>query len=238
MYILRLDDAAENMNLPNWQRMELLLDRYKIKPIYGIIPNNMDEDLLKYDKIDNFWSEMNRWKDKGWIPALHGYTHVFETNEGGINPVNNRSEFAGVPLEIQRDKIQNGIRILSENGIKPKIFFAPAHTFDMNTLEALKFESDIRIISDTVANDIYYENGFYFIPQQSGRCRKLPFNVTTFCYHPNIMEESDFIYLDFFLRRYGNYFIEKIDIKKRKFSVFDKLVKEFYFLRRKRECRF
>lgn len=234
MYILRLDDAAENMNLPNWQRMELLLDRYKIKPIYGIIPNNMDEDLLKYDKIDNFWSEMNRWKDKGWIPALHGYTHVFETNEGGINPVNNRSEFAGVPLEIQRDKIQNGIRILSENGIKPKIFFAPAHTFDMNTLEALKLESDIRIISDTVANDIYYENGFYFIPQQSGRCRKLPFKVTTFCYHPNIMSNEDFQNLIKFLSIYGNLFKYKEEyiLKDRRKSFGDKLLQKLYFARK------
>lgn len=41
---------------------------------------------------------------KGWIIALHGYEHVFETTSGGINPVNNKSEFAGVNLEKQKKK--------------------------------------------------------------------------------------------------------------------------------------
>ena len=235
MYVLRLDDAAENMNLANWQRMEQLLEKYNIKPIYGIIPNNMDEDLLKYDKIDDFWEEMKRWKNKGWIPALHGYNHVFETNVGGINPVNNRSEFAGVPLEIQREKIRKGLRILLDNGIEPNIFFAPAHTFDLNTLEALRLESDIRIISDTVANDIYFDNGFYFIPQQSGRCRKLPFKVTTFCYHPNIMGENDFEILENFLNKYNDQFYKDITLmlKRKSIKLKDKILKKIYFLRRK-----
>lgn len=50
---------------------------------------------------------MTSWKEKGWTPELHGYTHVFETNDGGINPVNRRSAFAGVSLE--REKKENGI---------------------------------------------------------------------------------------------------------------------------------
>lgn len=235
MYIMRLDDASEHMNISKWIRMEKLLDKYSIKPIYGIIPNNQDSELLKYDKVENFWKLMNDWKDKGWTPALHGYTHVFETNEGGINPVNNRSEFAGVELNKQCEKISLGYKKLIENGIYPDIFFAPAHTFDENTLKALIEESNIRIISDTVANDVYYENDFYFVPQQSGRCRKLPFKMTTFCYHPNTMTDNHFKELENFLKVYYRNFIQfqtKL-VKKRKLNIYDYFLQKIYFVRRK-----
>lgn len=235
MYIMRLDDASQHMDLNKWLKMEILLDKYNIKPIYGIIPVNKDPELLKYEKVEDFWELMNRWKEKKWVPAMHGYTHVFETSEGGINPVNNRSEYAGVSLLRQREKIRKGYSVLKDNGIIPKIFFAPAHTFDANTLEALKKESNIRIISDTIANDIYFHNDFFFIPQQSGRCRKLPFKVTTFCYHPNIMSEVDFINLEIFLKKYCNLFksVDDLQMKKRKMSLIDYMLKEFYFIRRK-----
>lgn len=235
MYLIRLDDASEYMDIEKWKRMEALLDKYDIKPIYGIIPNNKDSELLKYEKVEQFWKIMRDWRDKGWIPALHGFTHVFETDEGGINPVNNRSEFAGVALDIQKQKIREGYKIIKGEGIEPKIFFAPAHTFDRNTLIALKEESPIRIICDTVANDIYEEDGVYFIPQQSGRCRKLPFRLTTFCYHPNIMEDADFDMLEEFLKKHIEKFsVFKIQmLKSRKYGIKDKLFRKIYFARRK-----
>lgn len=37
-YILRLDDAAERMDIVKWNRMEVLLDKYNIKPLVGVIP--------------------------------------------------------------------------------------------------------------------------------------------------------------------------------------------------------
>lgn len=90
---------------------------------------------------------------------------------------------------------------MEKNGINPKIFFAPAHTFDRNTLLALKNKSNIRIISDTIAYDKYEDEGITFIPQQSGRVRKLPFKTVTFCYHPNLMRDKDFFELENFLKK-------------------------------------
>lgn len=238
MYLMRLDDASEHMNLNNWLRMERILDKYGVIPIFGIIPANQDPDLLKFDEVTNFWQLMIEWQDKGWTPALHGYSHVFETNEGGINPVNKRSEFAGVALERQREKIRDGYRILKDKGISASIFFAPAHTFDENTLVALKDESPIRVISDTIANDIYYKEEVYFIPQQSGHCRKLPFKTVTFCYHPNIMNDVDFEKLEEFLNvyknRFGNFEIDMM--KKRKIGLKDRFINKLYFARRKRNA--
>lgn len=236
MYVMRLDDASEYMDSDKWLRMEALLDKYNIKPIYGIIPANKDPELLKYNKVDDFWDIMRRWQDKGWIPALHGFSHVFETEKGGINPVNNRSEFAGVKYETQCKKLRDGFFVLNKNGIRARVFFAPAHTFDENTIKALKNETDIRIISDTIADDIYYENDVYFVPQQSGHCRELPFKVVTFCYHPNLMNDKDYFELESFLKKNNKEFVSLIDIKlkKRKFSFKDMFLRKLYFLRRLR----
>ena len=68
-------------------------------------------------------------------------------------------EFAGVPLGIQRQKIRDGVQIFREHGIEPDVFFAPSHTMDLNTIEALKEESKIRIISDTIADRPYSKWG-------------------------------------------------------------------------------
>lgn len=234
MFIIRLDDASEYMNYKNWMRMKQLLDKYDIKPLFGIIPKNEDPELMRYDYVENFWDLVNRWKNDGWIPALHGCCHVFVTTDGGINPVNQKSEFAGLPLDVQKSKINQGYAILREHGICPHVFFAPAHTFDEKTLIALQEETDIRIISDTIASDIYYKTPFYFVPQQSGAVRKLPFKTVTFCYHPNTMNDRNFEELELFLYKYKGKFHEvNSDIlKKRHKGLFDKLIEKIYFNRR------
>ena len=229
MYLMRLDDASEYMDIDKWLRMEQLLDKYNVKPIFGIIPNNSDPDLLKYGKVDDFWELMQSWQNKGWIPALHGYTHVFETEEGGINPVNLRSEFAGLSFEKQCEKIMMGEKILLENGIKADIFFAPAHTFDDNTIKALKKVSNIRCVSDTIASNVYCKDDVFFVPQQSGKCRKLPFKVVTFCYHPNIMSDCDFFMLEESLKKMSFSKFEQEMLKKRKKGLFDRLLERIYF---------
>lgn len=118
--------------------------------------------------------------------------------------------------------------------IEPKVFFPPSHTFDENTLIALKEESDIRIISDTIANDVYFENGFYFIPQQSGRVRKLPFKVVTFCYHPNMMKDEDFEELEILLKgRHSNFAsVQDMKLKERPISNFDRILHAIYFAKK------
>lgn len=236
MYVIRLDDASDYNNLSNWNRMEKILNSYSIKPIVGVIPNNQDPSMVKaYKKNNDFWKKVKQWQNSGWIIAMHGYNHVYITDDGGINPIQKRSEFAGVSLKKQEDKIKNGIEIFKSKGIIPDAFFAPSHTFDENTLLALKKNSDIRIISDTIANDIYFENDFYFLPQQSGRVRKLPFKFVTFCYHPNTMRDNDFDELENFIKENRNKF-NSLDIKnltKRNKNILDKFLSLLYFARRK-----
>lgn len=234
-YIIRLDDAADRMDCKKWARMEKLLDKYDIKPLVGVIPNCRDEMMNIYDRDPDFWNKVHQWDTKGWTIALHGYEHVYCTTDGGINPVNNRSEFAGLSLEQQKNKIKNGLEIFRRNEVEPKVFFAPSHTFDLNTIEALKQESNIRIISDTIANKPYSQYDMTFVPQQSGKVRKLPFKVVTFCYHPNMMEEQEFIYLESFLKKYNKLFTSFPIFKqtKRK-SILDCALNKLYFSRRKK----
>lgn len=230
-YIMRLDDACPRRDIAKWNRMESLLDKYGVKPLVGVIPDCKDPDMDSFIEDADFWTKrVLSWQDKGWQLALHGYNHVFKTNCSGINPVNKRSEFAGVPYEEQKQMIADGVAILRSHGINPKVFFAPAHTFDENTIKALQKVSDIRIISDTPANKPYLKFGMTFVPQQSGRARNLPFNTVTFCYHPNTMNETSFGHLEKFLQQ--NRF-EKFPIEEtaRKLSLVDKFLMRMYYAR-------
>ena len=228
-YIMRLDDASDYMDLEKWMRMERLLDKYKIKPVFGIIPKNGDESLVsRYQQNPGFWDLMHSWIAKGWIPAMHGYEHRYVTEDGGINPVNKRSEFAGLPYEEQAEKIRKGYQILVKHDISPEIFFAPSHTFDENTLKAIKSETPIRIISDTIAWDVYKDGDFWFIPQQSGSVRKLPFKTVTFCYHPNTMSDKAYEELESFVKKNKGNFIAVIDTKDKSLSFADRLLQKIY----------
>lgn len=229
-YLLRLDDASDHMDVEKWKRMEELLDRHGVKPIFGIIPENRDPSMTSYPCNPTFWTLVHSWMEKGWEPALHGCYHTYVTEDGGINPMHSRSEFAGLPLPEQKEKISHAFRVLKAHEVKPRIFFAPSHTFDLNTLKALETETSIRIISDTIANNVYSRYGFYFIPQQSRRVRNLPFRICTFCYHPNMMTDAEFEELDSFLTEHGRYFCSFSDVrlKNRKFSLYDRLLRFLY----------
>ncbi len=234
-YIIRLDDAATRMNHYKWNKILNLLNKYNVQPLIGIIPEVKDKQLIVYEEDKDFWKKAVKWQKSGFAHlAMHGYQHVYQTKCSGINPVNQRSEFAGVSLEKQKEMIKNGYNKLKANGIEVDIFFAPAHTFDNNTIQALKEVTPIRIISDTVANDVYVKDGMTYVPQQSGKCRVLPFKVTTFCYHPNEMLSVDFVYLEKFLTQYAKKFVEIGSVlKDRPYGKLDRALHEMYFYRKK-----
>lgn len=236
-YLIRLDDACPYMDREKWQRMEELLDRYSIKPLVGIIPANRKPDLFISPEDSSFWSKVQIWIDKGWSIALHGYDHVYISNSGGVNPFWQRSEFAGVSLEKQKEKIKMGVTILRNHGINPYYFFAPSHTFDENTLQALRDESDIRIISDTIGRYPYRYRDFLIIPQITGHCVKISLSgIYTFCFHPNILNDVSFAALESFLKQNHSLFISFDDIDLSKYGkkkVADRLLSWIFFTYRK-----
>lgn len=232
---MRLDDASEHMDVEKWSRMEQILDRFEIKPLVGVIPDCKDPSLLLYPNNASFWDNARKWQAKGWIMALHGHTHLYVNNEGGMNPINERSEFAGLDYEDQREKLNTAYRLMVSKGLTPSVFFAPSHTFDKNTLLALKDATPIRIVSDTIANGPYLIcPDITAVPQQSGRVRQLPFSLVTFCYHPNSMVEKDFQELESFLANNDSKFVPfPTEQATEALSLFDRLIRALYFSLRK-----
>lgn len=236
-YLIRLDDACPTMHAAQWQRMESLLDKYGVRPMVGIIPANADPKQ-KIDPVDSmFWQKALQWQEKGWAIALHGFDHCYISTDAGINPLWNRSEFAGVSIAEQKRKIRDGVAILKSHRLEPKYFFAPSHTFDNNTLTALKEDSDIRIISDTIATKPYKQGEFIFIPQIGGHCVNMPLpGVYTFCFHPNTMNDDAFNSLESFIQKHKEEFFgfDELDLNGVKGkSMKDIVISWLYFTQRK-----
>ena len=51
-YLIRLDDACHQSNWDNWDKIQQLFSKYKIKPIVGVIPSNRDQKF-KYSNIND-----------------------------------------------------------------------------------------------------------------------------------------------------------------------------------------
>lgn len=238
-YLIRLDDACPMMNREKWGKVEEILDQFDVKPLVGIVPDCKDENLT-IDKPDSdFWNKALNWQKKGWAIALHGYDHCYISDKGleGLNPVWERSEFAGVIYDTQKKKIGLGVEVLQKHGLELRYFFAPSHTFDDNTLKALKNESGIRIISDMYTLKPYREGDFVYIPCQLGhpQTMKIP-GTYTICLHPNNMEEKDMVELESFLKlnRAKVIAFSDIDVEKvGKIRHIDRLARLAYFMKRK-----
>jgi hypothetical protein len=230
-YIIRLDDACPTMNSENWRRMEVLLSTYQITPIVAVVPNNQDHKLMVDDENEDFWKHVKKWQNKNWEIALHGFEHKYVTKHKSIVPINDYSEFAGVSLEKQKEKIREGIKIFKQNNISCHVWIAPAHSFDENTIKALKEESDIRIISDGIAWSPYYAYDMHWIPQQLWKPREMPFGTWTICYHPDEMKEKDFERLENFLEKNSKKFtsINKLELNKKPKSLLEKSFEKIYW---------
>jgi len=214
-YIIRLDDACPTMDAPRWSEVESLLVRREVKPIVAVVPANADPGLVRGPSSGRFWEQALGWAAAGWMIAMHGYSHALRRSEPGIIPVNRRSEFVGLPLEEQKSRIREGMRILQGRKITPVAWVAPAHGMDKNTLEALRAESSIRLISDSLARRPVQRWGFTWIPQQLWRPRRMPRGLWTICFHPNEMTQSDIAQLSAFVDSHKDSFPDPEEVAAR-----------------------
>ena len=191
--LIRFDDISDHMNWKLMYKSEEIFDKYNIKPLLGVIPNNKDKEFLSYEKKENFWQKVRDWQSKGWEISMHGLTHVYdkETYKKDFFGYGGRSEFYGHPLEIQIEKISKGLKIFHSEGIKVRSFFAPNHTYDLNTFKALK-ENNLTKIIDGYGFFPYEEHGIQFIPQLFYKEIMLPFGIQSTQVHLNYMDENNF----------------------------------------------
>ena len=203
--LIRLDDIAENMNWGLMKKSELLFEKYGIKPVLGVIPNNKDNKLLSYPKKNDFWNQVRIWRDKGWEIAMHGSTHVYDKicENKDYFGYSGESEFCGHSLETQTSKIKNGLKKFNDEKIEIRSFFAPNHTYDMNTFVALK-NSGISEIIDGYGLMPYTENGLKFIPQLFYKIFMLPFGIQTTQIHLNYWNQKDFDIFEKFIIKNSN----------------------------------
>ena len=200
--LIRMDDISENMNWALMDKCEKLFDKFKIKPLLGIIPINKDPELLKLPKNDRFWERVESWKNKGWEISMHGCNHLYtqKSDKNDIFNYGGNSEFYGLDYSMQLNKIKTGLEEFKKRKIKVRSFFAPNHIYDSNTLKALK-DSDIKIIIDGYGLFPYYENEILFIPQLFYKEIFLPFGIQSTQMHINEWNDEAYKNFEIFVKK-------------------------------------
>lgn len=191
-YFVRFDDICPTMDYNQFQRAKTLMDKYGIKPLLGIIPENKDEDQMKCAEDPDFWAEMRDLQSRGWAMALHGCNHIYN-NENPKTMVCGRkhSEFAGNDYITQYETIKRGKEILENHGINTDIFFAPAHTYDKITLKALA-ANGLKYNIDGLSSKPYKQCGIINIPcRYNGIPRKISGEVVIAVNHSSEWSRED-----------------------------------------------
>lgn len=199
-FLFRIDDVCPEMDWRKFYKLCKIFDELGVKPLLAVIPQNEDLDLKKGKFNDDFWKEIRNMKSLNYTIGMHGYLHKSENNNSGILKINKRSEFSGLSFDNQLLKIRDGAEIFKNHGLDTKFFIAPYHSFDKNTIKALK-EEKFYYISDGIALWPFKKNNILFIPQISGKVRKFPFGIITFCFHPNSLNNGDFLEIEKFIEK-------------------------------------
>lgn len=239
-YVFRLDDICPNMNWQNFCRIRDIFIERGIRPVLGVIPDNKDSFLVKqssfHDVPENlFWQEIKKLQDDNkWVVALHGFNHLYVNNNSGILHINKRSEFAGLNHELQAKKIREGKAILESRGLKIKVFMAPSHSFDWETVEALK-DNSIFNVTDGISAFPYMKKGIMFVPNVLSWPKRKRVGIYTVCFHVNEWNDDMFEKLEKVL---DNEWLHAIDYpfefheSNTKYKIVNIIVKMEYFLRR------
>lgn len=186
--VIRMDDICPRMKKIPFQRMRGLLESYGATAIIGVVPECRDDSLNLEEEDPYFWNMISGLQKKGWTIAMHGCFHQYVTNSNGMISNNKRSEFAGLSYDEQYEKLKYGKQKLQDHGIVTDVFMAPSHSYDKNTLLALK-NLGFRYITDGLTSKPYEFNGLTFIPCIESKIKKCN-RLSTVCYHTNMIMEQ------------------------------------------------
>jgi predicted deacetylase len=214
-YLLRFDDLCPTLPAEHWKPFRNLIKHYKLRPILAIVPENRDAELDQAPADPNFWDNMHRLEDAGATVALHGYRHLCQSAGKNLVGIHPWSEFAGVKYETQRQWMDAGLQILRGKGLHPKLWIAPRHGFDRNTIRSLR-ELGLGYISDGFARMPFRQYGITWIPQQLWGPAPKKKGLWTICIHPHTATRNDAKRLECFLEDCGN-----------QFTSFDRVTSEF-----------
>ena len=214
-YVLRFDDLSPALKRSRWERFATLIKEFGVRPILAIIPENRNDEWDSSSEDPEFWAEMREMQASGAAIAIHGYQHRCENRGKTLLGLHRRTEFGGVDLDTQREWIRAGIDALKGRGLNPRLFVAPRHGFDRNTLRALR-EQGVGYLSDGFARVPFVRGGVTWIPQQLWSPVFKSKGLWTICIHPETARSSEVNELRQFLESYAG-----------QFTTFDRVVKEF-----------
>jgi len=214
-YLLRFDDLCPTVPRSDWQPYLDLVEKFGIHPIVAIVPDNCDPELDRAPADPNFWAGMRALEASGATIAAHGFHHLCESKGKSLLGLHRHTEFAGVDYQSQRHWIEESFRILRKKGLNPRLWIAPRHGFDRNTLRAL-WHSGVTHISDGFARLPHRRHGITLIPQQLWRPVWKEKGLWTICIHPYAARAEDAEQLQRFLEICGG-----------QFTSFDRVVQEF-----------
>lgn len=202
-YMLRFDDICPTMNWAVWDVIEGVLERHGVRPIMAVVPDNQDEGLRLGPPADDFWERVRRWQSRGYTIALHGYQHHYVNQERGLMRLTAHSEFTNLPYEEQLEKLRKGLAIFAEHGVRADAWVAPSHSFDQNTLRALK-ALGLHTVSDGLWPWPHGGGaaGLFWVPQQLWWFDRKGAGIWTVCLHHNTWSQER---LDAFIREVENY---------------------------------
>jgi len=189
-FLIRFDDIHPCMNWEKFTIVKKHLESNHLNCILGVIPDNKDKTIAKGSEKENFFRILSSYQMFGDTIAQHGYQHLYETRDGGILNINQKSEFAGLDYSQQLEKLKNGKSILKAYGIWEPVFMAPAHSYDRTTLKCLS-ELGFKYITDGHALFPFEHDNLIFIPQLFARPSRFIPGLQTICLHTDTMNESD-----------------------------------------------
>ncbi len=137
-----------------------------------------------------FWEQMRELEAAGAAIALHGLAHLCTQPRTQSHPSASVSRnFPACRSKRSGARIHTGIAILRGNGLNPRLWVAPRHGFDKNTLAALR-EEGIRYLSDGMARIPFLREGVVWIPQQVWEPVRGSAGFGTICLHPNSVDND------------------------------------------------
>ncbi|SPE19204.1 conserved hypothetical protein [Candidatus Sulfotelmatomonas gaucii] len=204
-YLLRIVDSCPTVSHERWQLSRALIEEFRLQAILAVVPDNRDPGLAVSAADPLFWNQMRALEYGGSVIGLHGYRHLCHSSGRSRLGLDRASEFAGVPAEMQREWIGEGLNLLRRHGLNPRIFVAPRHGFEANTLSALRSEG-IPLISDGFARRPFLCGEITWIPQQLWAAEEKASGVWTICMHPNTASDADVAGLRAFLRAHAGQF--------------------------------
>ena len=183
-YLLRIDDLCPTVHRRRWRRLAAMIHEFGIRPILAVVPDNQDPELQSSPADPAFWAQMREMEAAGAAIAIHGYRHQCMHRGESILKFHERTEFSGRPMEEQREMLHEGLGMLRAKGLNPRLWVAPRHGFDWNTLAALR-EEGIVYLSDGFARRPFRRGGMVWIPQQVWAPVERRKGLWTICLHPS-----------------------------------------------------